>query len=106
MTIAKGSWRTEENRLVCRWFEKEEGEGCWYNPPGSRTLWRTFIKQMSQQPFLISEDSAHLAENGTFQTAYVSSPQFDLIFIQFIHLHVIDALPKSPHLTNCRYPVK
>src|SRR5262245_60870015 len=54
-------------------------------------------QQMSQHPFLISPDSAHLAENGTFQTAYDSSPQFDLIFI---HLRVIDALPESPHLTN------
>jgi hypothetical protein len=45
-------------------------------------------QQMSQHPFLISEDSAHLAENGTFQTAYHSSPEFDLIFI---HLHLIDA---------------
>jgi hypothetical protein len=37
---------------------------------------------MSQHPiliFLISPDSAHLAENGTFQTAYgKGSPQFDL----------------------------
>jgi hypothetical protein len=43
---------------------------------------------MSEHPFLTSENSAHLAEaeNGTFQTAYDSSPQFDLIFI---HLHVI-----------------
>jgi len=55
---------------------------------------------MSQQPFLISEDSAHWAENGTFQTPYDSSQQFDLLFI---HLHVIDALPDSPHLTICRF---
>jgi hypothetical protein len=31
MTTTKGSWRTEENRLVCRWFEK--GESCRDNPP-------------------------------------------------------------------------
>jgi hypothetical protein len=31
MTATKGSWRTEENRLVCRWFEK--GESRRYNPP-------------------------------------------------------------------------
>ena len=30
MTTTKASWRTEENRLVCRWFEK--GESCRYNP--------------------------------------------------------------------------
>jgi hypothetical protein len=36
---------------------------------------------MSQHPiliFLISADSAHSAENVTFQTPYDSSPQFDL----------------------------
>jgi hypothetical protein len=31
MTTTKVSWRTEENRLVCRWFEN--GESCRYNPP-------------------------------------------------------------------------
>jgi len=30
MTTTKGLWRTEENRLVCRWFEK--GDSCRYNP--------------------------------------------------------------------------
>ena len=31
MTTTKGSWQTEDNRLVCRWFEN--GESCPYNPP-------------------------------------------------------------------------
>jgi len=30
MPTTKGSWRTEEDRLVCRWFEK--AESCRYNP--------------------------------------------------------------------------
>src|SRR5262245_59749629 len=31
MTTTKGSWQTEEKRLVCRWFEN--GESCRDNPP-------------------------------------------------------------------------